>query len=63
MLFWYLFVRIHISTHTYWKERCLFWECDSWIGNLCLSQLQQTDDQLTEGTVQLEGKTNEALLM
>lgn len=59
MSFCYLFLSIHIP-HTYWKERCLFWECDNWISTLCLSQLQETD-QLVDGTMQLEGKTGEAM--
>jgi len=62
---WYVvLLAIFKYSHTPYliEERCLFWECDSWISNLCLSQPQETDDQLVEGTVQLEGKEGEATL-
>lgn len=59
MSFCYLFLNIHIDP-VYWKERCLFWDSESWMSNLFLKRnwWSAADEALP-----LEGNISEVILM
>lgn len=59
MSFCYLFLNIHIDP-VYWKERCLFWDSESWMSNLFLKRnwWSAADEALP-----LEGNISEVMKM